>query len=375
MNSNNLKSFITMTIVAILIFALAIFAVERSKMPPKTSDVQENVVAAAKEVEQTRDAEKESDSVKTTVTPAETPVAEPAPEPDDGSGAVYEKGKELFEQALYIEAIDELTKIEEGDRFYAEGTKLLTEVIDTYRSEMHTKADTLVSEGNRKDAIHLLRELIYRLPDSEETSRKLEENTNAYREELLASVDAIYNSGGFDAVLERLTEASVLLGHDMKIEAELDKWRDRKAPTYLVDMEYFSKGESICAESSGSALVDNYENTYSSGIDQTNYRWVLDGVDDIEYYLGGEYSTFAGTVYVTKDARSLGVDKWEGCGIEIYADDVLLAAYTGLGYKSEPIDFELNVKDVEFLRIRFGGCYMGTWSDALIVLGNGRVGW
>lgn len=102
--------------------------------------------------------------------------------------------------------------------------------------------------------------------------------------------------------------------------------------------------------------IDNYQKVHAE--QGTVWCPIGDDSPQIEYYLGEEYDTLTGTLYVPYESRKTGnfEDYHEVSYIRIYGDEKLLYTGPSLSGKDKPVDFSVNVSGVEFLTI-----YMGGW--------------
>lgn len=126
----------------------------------------------------------------------------------------------------------------------------------------------------------------------------------------------------------------------------------------LTDLSYFRKDKNGIVIDSSSYTTDNFNGVHS-GVIHSTYQGVSYG-GSVEYHLAGQYQTLNGTLYLTKAAKDNANDGnggWDGSSVSIYGDDQILFTKTG-GFhaKMDPIDFSLDVSNVEYLKITIS-CY------------------
>lgn len=99
-------------------------------------------------------------------------------------------------------------------------------------------------------------------------------------------------------------------------------------------------------------LTDNYGTTYNPNrvITVRDYAGLC-APATIEYYLDSSYKTLTGIIYIPEVSKSVSGTPY----VEIYGDDVLLYELPEITSKEHPINFEVDVSNVEFLLIRIDG--------------------
>ena len=152
----------------------------------------------------------------------------------------------------------------------------------------------------------------------------------------------------------------------------IDTPQQTQYSTLLTNLDYFSKSNGVYTNSSVDS-IDNYDTVYNSCI--SGYETTFDTAEPyIEYYLGSEYTILSGQLYVTRHARGINpkLSNWDIATISIYGDDILLYSYTGFSPKDKPLDFSIDITNIEFLKICFSNAYYSKEGlhHSLISLGN-----
>lgn len=138
--------------------------------------------------------------------------------------------------------------------------------------------------------------------------------------------------------------------------------------TCLTDLKPFGN---TSVETHLPSQIDNYGNSYTKILSCNNGYGEY---NEVEYSLGGNYGSFTGTIFVTKDSvESVGSFDSFKPEIRIYGDNVLLYTKKGCNYKDKPLEFLVNIKNVNYLKIVFDGAYYSEdwgWMRPLLVIGE-----
>lgn len=134
---------------------------------------------------------------------------------------------------------------------------------------------------------------------------------------------------------------------------------------YLENLDYFNS-----SNSSGSAFKyydsakDNLGLTYGNGI-----GGVAQGENWQEYKLSGKYKEIQGRVVLNYDYRSQTNDD---VIIKIYGDDMLLYMSPAMAAGQEPVDFDIDISDIDVLKVSIVGENMIRLVDCVLYdsLGN-----
>ena len=98
-------------------------------------------------------------------------------------------------------------------------------------------------------------------------------------------------------------------------------------------------------------MTDNYGNTYNPNRVITIHHNGGCGAATIEYYFASSYKTLTGIIYIPEVSKSASGTPY----VEIYGDDILLYELPEITSKEHPINFEVDISNVEFLLIRIDG--------------------
>ncbi len=148
-------------------------------------------------------------------------------------------------------------------------------------------------------------------------------------------------------------------------ELTTEQWQDKTV--YLQNLDYFSSSN---ASGSGfkyyDSVKDNLGTTYGGGIGGANQ-----GENWQEYKISGRYKEIQGRVVLNYDYRSrVGDDVY----IKIYGDDMLLYMSPIMTAGQEPVDFVVDIADVDVLKVSIGGEYMVRLVDCELFDTSGNKG-
>lgn len=229
------------------------------------------------------------------------------------------------------------------------------------------EADNYAASGDYAQAITVIKKALEKNVQDRELAAKLDVYEEIYKNEILGQMSTIYGTNGYEGIMSLLAEAIKILPDDEDLLREYKLWESRK-PILLTEIEEYSKDGVDCNGSSGNN-TDNYGTSYLSYIvDSSGY---IGSKHYIEYYLGGEYSIFKASVYVTEHSQGYSTDE---AAILIYGDDELLFSYSDISSKDKPKEISVDISGVEFLKIKFSNCIFPR-GIAKVGLANPMVGW
>ena len=171
-----------------------------------------------------------------------------------------------------------------------------------------------------------------------------------------------------NSVIDRIANLEDVLGITSAPATQPTSYNNinKQPETSLRDLDYFTS-DMIDLDVSDLWLEDNYGGKYAHGISSTNSDPAV-----VEYQLNGQYSELAGTLYVAVYAVQNGHDfQWNKFKFSVYADDTLIYTVSDFDEKTEPLSLLLDVRGVQFLKLKFEGNYCYDWMPMpMVVLGN-----
>lgn len=172
----------------------------------------------------------------------------------------------------------------------------------------------------------------------------------------------------YKELLDTKDELNELQTHD---DNSLDNINNEQLNTPLTSLEYFSRNGNVQINYSMDCK-NNYDTAYPYCITPFDNGEVF-----IEYNINGEYKNLSGEIYVTKRARFINPEyyTWDIATFAIYGDDIPLYYYTGFTTKDEPIEVDVDITGVKFLKIYFKDAhyYDTGMSESLIGFGNPMI--
>ena len=274
-------------------------------------------------------------------------------------------------------------------------------------ADMLSYADEYYDSGWYTDAYDEYNYILEQYPDSEEAAEGAEKSLNAYRDSLLDTAQNYLDNQDYDSARSTINNGlNGYLSNDSELLAFLDTIDD----TYVDDIIDEANDMADANNWDGAlALLEEAENTYSSdeftstyealkeampitlanvtmvssdkvstltGVVTDRYGNIYDGAVKYDtsdydtafglYNLNKKYSTFTGTMFVSKDSRN---DR--SITVSIYADETLMKQYyyEDITEETAPIEFSIDVTNVSTLRIE---CVdeNGTWNTSELLFGD-----
>ena len=227
--------------------------------------------------------------------------------------------------------------------------------------EVTEEATSYADAGKYRDAILYLNDhldVVYGNPDLE---TKLSTYIEKYRANVLSEAASAYKSSGYEAAVDVLNSALMILNNDSVLTSEKGKY-ENLAPTALASMSAFHSDYGKDTKLTGVTLQDKLGNTYTNCIEYFGGHSLYVGGNvstfdkrDI-YVLGGQYVTFRAIVFVPEarssywDTEISDTNKSKGSfTLRIYGDGVLLYQSPLMISTQYPVKIEIDVSGVEQL--------------------------
>lgn len=246
-----------------------------------------------------------------------------------------------------------------AQNFIGEAVDISEKLKEINQKEVLEAVLSYEAEGNYKDAIVYLNENSSVVSGSADLQAKLSTYAEKYRTNAISAAASEYKANGYEAAisvlnsaLDVLTDDSLLISEKVKYE-ELAPVSIQDIATFYSDYEYNKKTHQT--------LTDKLGNTYE---DCLEYKYGYSDDEDI-YILAGEFVRFEGTLFVpsTRDNRGDNFNAstaYVTMHFSIYGDGKLLYKSPIMGVKQYPVEFSVDVTDVQQLTIMwYGGA--GTW--------------
>lgn len=167
----------------------------------------------------------------------------------EGSRAVFAQAEGAFEEEEYLYAAELYQQVVENDPNYDDAQERITLCKDSYRQKMLDIAQSYLDDNCYTDAIAVLEEALWSLPEDEELTARLEQYQSQYtdfqKSELLAEAEAL-------AEAEYLLGAVSLLDDYMEIngeDAELLETREKYYGQYIESVLQTAQGQADSGDS------------------------------------------------------------------------------------------------------------------------------
>lgn len=314
----------------------------------------------------------------------------------------YELGQFYFKRGDYEEAIKSLREVPDNSSNYVDAQRLLADAADQYRTGLldianeykekndyvvaidiltaglavipedkellqtiddyslaHTSfirinaiadVETYVSEQDYANAIRAIWNAKDEIGDDAELDALQEKYLEEYKKFALVQADKLFNSEGYEAAVRYLQEVQSLPLLDSELSKAVEGYQSYQ-PISVAELEIWREDpiSGKCGPNNGT-IVDNYGNSYSPYFDD-------DGSNI--YKVDREYSTLTGVFCVKKEENS---SFWI---TYLYIWKITNGERDGLLYDSqltggnEPVEFTINVSDVDFIEICLSTGYHG----------------
>lgn len=251
----------------------------------------------------------------------------------------YGEANELFHNSQYIEALLKLSLISANDEMYADAQVLREEVNEALISEV----DALVESKEYVEAFEILDAAKLALENESPVEGMREDIGGQYVVDTLNDAKVYFDNRDIEPAVGLLDKANGIYP-DQRLADVLEEY-SLYLPTLLTDMPTIEmQGFEVRTQS------DSFGNTYQNAFILYNYG-ENSGFDpaDAEFSLTRRFNRLSGTIVCSSDQNMMKPE--ESVFFEIYADGVLVYESGEMTLKTEPMSFELDVTDVQFLRI------------------------
>ncbi len=194
-------------------------------------------------------------------------------------------------------------------------------------------AETKAKTGDYSGAISNLQGAV--ITDSRITT-KLAEYKSGYEKQALEEAEELAKSGKYEEAVAKLNQVTTVLGETNALMKKIAEYQD-KFPVFLNDLTPVEGS----VFSDGGGFPDIYGNTAENAI-----GFAKDS--EVEYLANGKYSVFSGTIIAESYFDTKATAKFQ-----VYVDDVLKYEQGSITRKTEPIPFEVDIKQGKFVKLAF----------------------
>ncbi len=266
--------------------------------------------------------------------------------------------QEYIDNENYSSAIDTLEYYEDELKGNEEYEKMLATAEEGAIAEVKATVDEYFADYDYYNAYYYLSDQIYYYSDIDEIQTMYDNVAEDYAAYMLAVAKEKSDAEDFESAANILEIAMDELGDD---NADInDAYLEYKSylPTYINTLDYFASNGSLYNSDTDNTGTEHQYSLYMDGWGEDNY-WV-------EYLINGNYNVFEGVCGVSYYERSTTDSKY----FEIYGDGKLLYTSPTMTQSVQPVEFAINVTDVEVLKISYpatsGSNSIATLYDGLL---------
>ena len=332
------------------------------------------------------------------------------------SRIAYQTAESFYEKQDYGSAIGYYNQVNYQDTYYDDAQSKCKECSDNYRQQVLDSADQQVANGDYTGALASLKSGLDILTDDPDLTAKYSsietEQRNQAVQTALTHAKELYDGGDLKNAIKYLnTQLDVY--DDAALRQLRDGYMDELIAAVRVEADQaFQNGEYIDAvavvnsysdliasSSAYDELIEYYygfmpvplsqldpfsgswEDEKSTASDCLGNRytdaligrghWTSNGRGGttVEYYIAQEYTSLSGMLAFYND----GGDYDYPLHLEIYGDDRLIYTSPTITRKTEPVDFNVSVVGVKYLKLCVVIENDGTWNYHDLIIGSARL--
>lgn len=259
----------------------------------------------------------------------------------------YKKALELYNASDYISAQSMFMELN--------GYEQSVEYLDNIGNMLYEQAKALYEAGDYLDCANVVKGI----DDSAEwvnyqmSNELLQRAKNDYTSKVNEKANKILMNENYDAMCNYLNSVVCELYTSMDASIMINEYK----PVPLSSLDIFAK-EYSNPIGFKSGIEDNVGNIHSN---------VLVGLNQISYYIHGDYATISGVGFTFKEFTNSIYDM----DFAIYGDNMEELYHLKLGVGEIPQEFCINIEGVEVLTIYLSaGCSMAGWVDEFAGIGE-----
>lgn len=242
-----------------------------------------------------------------------------------------------------------MSMIEAAQEVYGKDDDYDTAYKAYHKAYSMTEAEAYVAGGDYPNAIKLILKAQEVNANDVELITAYNTYSDAFEEQVVDAADSKIAEKDFSRAVAVLKEAQEIIPDSEVISAKLEEVEDKKpvpiSKLTLIDSEEWSINEGEPVDIFGNL----HESEYTCVLYNSNAMFGTTGTSNYaEYRSYGEYSTLTGTISPYQYI--------EGVIFRIYLDDVLVESYE-IGKKTDPIHFEIDISNADYIRFDIGLSY------------------
>lgn len=249
-------------------------------------------------------------------------------------------GEKEFTSAMHI-LESAISKLDDNSELKAK----LDEVTNSYKDYVLEESNKLILEDKLTDAINFIKTENTAIADNEEVKKKLDEYIDKFVSFITAKADEYVKAEDFDSAVNDLNYGLTILPGNEKFTNKITEIESRK-PAPLTNFTITNNRLFNQITIDNGSVTDTLGNVYAPGNLFQIKNYSGRGPSYGEFSINKEYKTLSGTLAIddrTKESLN--------SRFEIYADDKLIY-YVDYNRKTAPIDFNVNVENVNWIKIQ-----------------------
>ena len=179
----------------------------------------------------------------------------------DEAQGVFDSGVAFMDAGQYEDAIDTFLQLPSDSKKYAEAQELLTQSQDSYRTDIISRVDSQVANGDYDSAFSLIEKAQTIIPGDAELQGAYDNTYAAYRTAVLAKADEYSQSGQYKMALEYLVGVQTTFADDAQIQDSYDNinlaYKEQVRTTALTDADnYVASADYVSAINTLNSAID-----------------------------------------------------------------------------------------------------------------------
>lgn len=288
----------------------------------------------------------------------------------------YQRAEELYENGNYADAINQYKLVTKDSDLYEPAQKRIKDSQTKYKENILSQVNTPTTLEEYKQCLKLLKEAVGVLTDDVELAGKMQEYESAYISNVIAEADELAEQKNYEEAISILESAKKEIGTSSDIDTKIAEIESIRPVTHkLSEMNTINVNDRY-GEAQNS--VDTLGNSYSGGnvIELHTYGesiWGEYGYSDnrcafAEYKLNYGYAKMTGVIAVS----DLTTNEEVGARLEFLGDNKILEVYD-VNRKTTPIQFELDLSDVDVLKINLVYRSADGYGDVYVLIADGQL--
>ncbi len=242
-----------------------------------------------------------------------------------------------------------MSMIEAAQEVYGNDNDYDTAYKAYHKAYSMAEAEAYVAGGDYPNAIKLILKAQEVNANDVELITAYNTYSDAFEKQVVDAADSKIAEKDFSGAVAVLKEAQEIIPDSEVISAKLEEVEDKKpvpiSKLTLIDSEEWSINEGEPVDIFGNL----HESEYTCVLYNSNAMFGTTGTSNYaEYRSYGEYSTLTGTISPYQYI--------EGVIFRIYLDDILVESYE-IGKKTDPIHFEIDISNADYIRFDIGLSY------------------